>query len=424
MAWQNLNLFQRLTLQWEQLHPYNAGQVMHLALPLSPKLATDAWNQTLRDLQIGQVQLAGGRFCHLPANGDQVPAMLPALAGPDDLNGFIAEELNRPFEMHEGEAYAPFRPFLCPSASGMRIGIFYHHWVADSVSIRLLLREWFYRCLRPDLASRGPMQFLGTERYGSPAGWVRAAADLLAWSVRAKRVRRVPAVGATDLTVDFGYRLLPDGTAAQLHQAARQRQVKVGDLLVHALAEAVAKTMPLTHAHRPDLAIGTIRDTRVFDQPPDFQRFAMRLGFANIICPAVILADRERLLTTIAAEHHRHRQAAVRQANALEMRLGLAVGRFLSPPSLCEFYRKRLPLLAGVSNVDLSRSWVSHHHPAAIAAFFRISPAGPTLPMVVTPTTLGEQFNVAFTWRKQAFSPEHARAFMDAFTTSLTSWIA
>ena len=307
---------------------------------------------------------------------------------------------------------------------GRASAFFYHHCVADSVSIRLLLREWFYRCFYPDLARRSAMEFLGPERSGSPAGWVRAAVDLMRWNACSKRVRRVPSVAAPDLSVGFGYRRLPDGTAHQLHQAAKQHHAKVGDLLVHALVNAVHLTMPPARACRPDVAIGTIRDTRVFDQPPDFARFGVRLGFAKVICPATIVADRQQLLATIAAEHRRHRLAVGGHANALDMRLGLAVGRLICSRSLGEFYRKRLPLSAGVSNVDLRESWVARHHPREIAEFFRISPTGPTLPIVVTPTTLGEQTNLAFTWRKQTFTAQSAAAFIDAFTASLMSWVA
>jgi hypothetical protein len=268
------------------------------------------------------------------------------------------------------------------------------------------------------------MEFLGPERMGSPAGWLRAAVDLMRWNASSKRVRRVPTVVAPDLSVGFGYRRLENGIARELHKAAKQHHAKVGDLLVHALVNAVQQTMPPPRVCRPDLAIGTIRDTRVFDQPPDFARFGMRLGFAKVVCPAAVVADRQQLLATIAAEHHRHRMVVGRQANALEMRLGLAVGRLLSPRSLGEFYRKRLPLSAGLSNVDLRQSWVAHHHPTEIAEFFRISPTGQTLPIVVTPTTLGEQTNLAFTWRKQTFTAQRAEAFIDAFTASLRSWVA
>jgi hypothetical protein len=254
------------------------------------------------------------------------------------------------------------------------------------------------------------------------AAALRAAADLLAWSVRVKRARRLSSDDYGDLQVDFRYLRLPDGTARQLRAAAGKHGVKVGDLLVHALAETVHQVMPPAHRRRPDIAIGTIRDTRSLDRVPDFERFGMRLSFANVICPADCVEDRDRLLARIAAEHRRHRSPAARHARFMEMRLALATGRLLGRQRLLEFYRKRLPLSAGVSNVDLSQSWVAREHPGEIAEFFRISPLGPTLPIVVTPTTLGEQFNLAVTWRRQVFPTARAERFIDVFVSSLLSW--
>ena len=57
----------------------------------------------------------------------------------------------------------PFRPFVLDNGDGSYyVGVIYHHWVADSVSIRTVLREWFVRVHDPQRASRVPARLAST----------------------------------------------------------------------------------------------------------------------------------------------------------------------------------------------------------------------------------------------------------------------
>lgn len=415
MPFLRMNLFQRMARQWDGLHPYNAGQLMYIAATIDPHHAVACWSQTLRELGMGGIEWSHRRYRHVPADA---PATL--LDDQVCLNGFIADQLNMPF----GEpSQGPFRAFVRREGQTTCLCVFYHHWVADSISIRMLIREWFYRCCAPQLASRRALVM----RDGAAGGvsWgssFRAVGSLLAWSMHVKQVRRLSPQAQENLDVGFRLLQLPDGTAGRLHRAARLRGVKVTDLMLCSLVQTCHRQMPVTHAHRPGLAVGTIRDIRATNPRDNGDAFGMALSSATITCPASTLDGTEGLLNHIAAENKRHREPSSLAAHRLTLRLGLLAGRLMNHRSLIDFYRRRMPLSGGLSNVNLNDTWVAHHHPSPITSFVRISPTGPMLPLVMTPTTLCEKFNIAITFRKTVFAPDAIDALLCMLVDSLESW--
>src|SRR4051812_14947709 len=107
-----LNLFQRLMLQWDRLHPYNAAQILKLVGPAQTAALNENWRQTLSAMLPG-----------LNATVQTVPAE-------QSLADFISQEMNRPFDRATA-----FRPFILDRGDHHYAGIVYHHWAADSVSI-------------------------------------------------------------------------------------------------------------------------------------------------------------------------------------------------------------------------------------------------------------------------------------------------
>ena len=106
-----LNLFQRLVLQWDKLHPYNAAQILKVAGPADADALVAAWQQTLNGLGLGRVHVNGnGRSLqHQALNGELQRYPVHRLAPGASLTDYISEQLNRPFDdAHE----PPFRPFI------------------------------------------------------------------------------------------------------------------------------------------------------------------------------------------------------------------------------------------------------------------------------------------------------------------------
>jgi hypothetical protein len=101
----------------------------------------------------------------------------------------------------------------------------------------------------------------------------------------------------------------------------------------------------------------------------------------------------------------------------------LVTTRLLSTPTLMEFYRKRAAMAGGISNVNLSRDWPGKYHPGALLDYVRISPSGPLLPLVFTPTTLGTRLNFGLTCRESVIPRSEATRLAQMFINRL-EWFA
>src|SRR3954468_5636041 len=98
----SLNFFQRLILQWDKLHPYNAAQVLKLAGPAQAAALTETCQQTLSAM--------------LPGLNGTVQVVPPE----QELSDFISQEMNRPFDRA-----TTFRPFILDRGDHYYAGIVY-----------------------------------------------------------------------------------------------------------------------------------------------------------------------------------------------------------------------------------------------------------------------------------------------------------
>lgn len=412
-----LNIFQKTQRLWDGSHPYNAAQAMELSGDFAPAFVADAFDLALQDLGLG-VFVCDGRTYRVERDMTPIEVARPA----DGFDAHLGREMNRPFGVDRTEA---FRPFDLVDAGRRFVGLTYQHWVADSVSIRMLMRQWLWR-----LTGGGgpcPVRLPSTGLLGAfgPAvsGWsvMAQTASLLSFKSRMKRMRRVDA--KTDSAVGVLLRTGPDGLVDAIKPRAKATGATVGDVFLAAAAAACDAAGP-GHATRgrPDLAMGTIVDlrARAASRVPDV--FGLYLGFTMTPFAAGELSDFDRLLarTTAARRSNQARRAA--EASQLNIAIGYAIGRTLSPAKLREFYRKRFPLSGGLSSVNMTPGWAGLAHPSPLAAYHRVSPTGPMLPLVLTPTTLGETLRVCCTYRTALMGRERADALVDAFFERLTTF--
>jgi hypothetical protein len=82
-----------------------------------------------------------------------------------------------------------------------------------------------------------------------------------------------------------------------------------------------------------------------------------------------------------------------------------------------------MPLLAGISNVNMTGSWadqeVAPPDRPAVLDYFRVSPVGPLLPLVFTLTTLRDRLSLNVTYRKTAFTRDEAELIADDLVNRL-----
>jgi hypothetical protein len=79
------------------------------------------------------------------------------------------------------------------------------------------------------------------------------------------------------------------------------------------------------------------------------------------------------------------------------MGAGLAESTWVTPRRWAELYRQRMPVAAGVSNVNMTRGWAGTHHPSTVRDYYRVAPTGPMIPLLFSFTTLGNKLNLLIT---------------------------
>jgi hypothetical protein len=418
-----LNVFQRLLIQWDDLHPYNAAQILKIAGPADPAAMSAAWRETLDTLGLGRVYRSGRRFRHQSLNGELQSYPLRILTPEKNLLDFISAELNRPFDDPQEP---PFRPFIFNQGDHHYAGLTYQHWVADSVSIRIVLREWFLRLHRPELARQTPLHHphAGYWPLFGPASakWSvgQGLLSSLRWSARNKRVGRLTHVKFDDFTSRFSLHEVGSGLIAPLLAYARRNQATLNDLFLAVVAEVCHRFVPVRrNVSRPDLALGTIVDLRPFAKQDLSDTFGLFLGFTSTVCRPGELSEFPLLLKTVAAQSLFQKRGNVPLFSPVRMMAGLAVGRLFSRRKMIEFYRKRIPIAGGISNVNLNRSWAADFHPDPLLDYIRVSPTGPLMPLVFTPTSLGDHLHFGLTHRPSLIPNDRAAQMAQYFSQRL-----
>lgn len=419
-----LNLFQRLTRRWDRIHPYNAAQVMRIGGRIDLPSATNAWGEALRALGLGKVEFfTTQRFRHESINGELARYPVRALNPDAALGAYVSAELNRKFEDPDEP---PFRPFLLQRPDDFYFGVVYQHWIGDSVSIRAVLREWFTRLFDPLAARTKPLghRDLGYWRlFASHNRWRLDEAFMNGFRLhmRHRRARKVRTSGHGDYPVRVSFHPAPPGLICGLRAYARQRRVKVQDVLLAALAQMCDQFVPAqSRKNRPDLSVGSILDLRRHAQVDLSNTFGLFLGFTNVVCRRQHLDHWQDLLRSVASQNHNHKRHGPAQSSLMWMLGAMTIDRFVPDRQLYHFYRKELPMLGGLSNVNLNDTWAAQYHPQPLREYIRISPTGPLVPLVFSTTTLGDNLSFALTCRDSLLQSSQASAMADAFVARLT----
>lgn len=423
-AGHRLNIFQRVVRQWERLHPYNAAQAMRLRRRFDYARITDAWRSTLADLGLGPIHFHGDRVLYEFAPGAIAASSPLELEEHDCLQAFLSRQMNRPWE----EDTLPFRPFVkLENGAEQIIGVVYRHCASDSYSIRLILREWLVRLHDPDRARKAPLL---PARHGYWHHYGPFAAD---WSfigsllkqanasVRMRKCRRVLPPRQSHVDVRFREYRAPDGLVAALRSSARRRGGKVNDLFLAALFRTCAQLVPLEPTkRRRHLCIGTIVDLRGLAGRSPGDAFGLFLGFTSTFARPSEMRDPDKLARCVAGQSRRHRESQIPQASQIALTTALLAALCLEDAELQEFYRKRFPLVGGISNVLLNGTWAEQlHAEGLLAEYVRVSPTGPFMPLVVTPTTLGGRLHLGVTTRTAVITESTADQIAADFLAEL-----
>jgi hypothetical protein len=417
------NIFQQLVRQWDAVHPYNAAQVLHVKGRPDLLAIRRAWHGTLSASGLGPVRIEGHRFHYEPVNGSATSHDVPLLPPGVKLDQHLSAEMNRPFR---DDTDLPLRPFVLEGDGSFHFGVVYHHWIADSASIRLLLREWFVRVYDPAAACDQPVKVPDRgywAHFGPEQSRWRLGGQVLSLfrsASRFRRVRKVRTVGSNNLDMGFRQHRVPPGTLHGLLGVARRNHVTLNDLFLAAIADVCDRFNPTRHIpRRRDLALGMIVDLRSRTKQDLSRVFGLFLGFANVICKREDLRDWPRLVRQISRQTRLQKETGSAEASTVWMFTALLASRFVPISETFRFYRKHMPLSGGISNVNMNRTWAAKYHPDPLLEYIRVSPTGPMVPLVFTTTTLGEDLVFGLTYRSSLFSDELAERIAATFQARL-----
>lgn len=418
-----LNVFQRLVRAWDRVHPYNAAQAMRVAGAPDAGAVGRAWAEALTATGLGSVRVGGDGVRYEVLNGELANYPVAVLPAADALAGHLSAELNRPFD-DPGEP--PFRPFLAPAGGDVYLGLVYQHWVADSVAVRLLLREWLFRLFDPGRARARPVRH-AAGGYGHlfgprPGAWYtpQTLLSLFRRHMRYRRARKVNTFGQQDYPVAVLLRAARAGLIDRVRDYAHRTGVKVNDVFLAAAAEACDKFVPFRQrSNRRDVAVGSIVDLRPHARGRLGDTFGLFLGFTEVFCRPAELRDFSRLVRAVADQGRLHRGQGIAPTSLGWMTVAAAAGRFVPAENVYHFYRKEVPLLGGVSNVNLNETWPADYPPGRVCEFLRVSPTGPLTPLVFALTTLGHGLHLSLTYRPALMDEKAAGEMAEMFLARL-----
>ena len=365
----------------------------------------------------------GSRLAHC-AGTERRAIALSNVARPTYFTGRISDHRNQ--SPVQGPEYCPFRPFLVQEADAHYVGVIYHHWPADSGSIKTLLREWFRSMYDPSRMRTTPLTIAekGFWHYFGPstAKWdlFDGTLALLRHRTRFSRVRQSKITEEDDFTVKVTIHPQPDGLADKLLAAARSLGFTVNDIFLAAMAECCHThgTCPQTR-DRDELALGTIVDLRMLAPQSMDDLFGMFLGFTNTIVRRQDLTDWDRLLSHIANQTAFQKRSRSSQASVLRMIGGLCKAHFLPARKWINLYRRKMPMAAGISNINMNRHWTAEYCPSPIVEYLRVAPTSAILPVTFGTTTTGRKMNIVLTRQTAFFDDAASKRLLDAFLLRL-----
>lgn len=388
-----LTAFQLLMREWSKLAPYNFIHAMRFDAAPDVDRWEKALGTTMAELEI-------------------MPAAVRLEQPSTDIDSHLQSELLRPF----AETEAPIRFFvLDENEDGHWFGATINHWFADDFSCRILFQQ-IYAAYRGELSQPGSVTPATMARMprAAASSWWRDWNAFIKQVIDLRRACRTPMRDP----MDFGARIfrvvLPEDALEAGRAMAKRHHGTLHDLFLAATAQAFgARLSGEPGSRRNRIAIASAIDLRRFDAEQLPNRFGMDIGYYIVTDQRPHERSPGELIERIAAQTRRFKA----DSNTDPHRPALCLWRTsISRRSKATHYSRGAPLVAGLSNVNLTGSWIEQ---SEIREFRRIGPTGPVVPMVLVITTLRGRIFFDVTLRTAAFAEPEARTLVNEIVQRL-----
>ena len=333
-----------------------------------------------------------------------LPATIAIEQPATDLESHFEAELHRPFSPLD----APFRFFVADAeAGGHWFGAVLDHWVADDFSCRLLLQRIYSNYHGHISDAPGPrLEWTSTSPLRRHL-W-REWRSFFRQAMMLRRACRTDFRDPLDFSVRMFRVALPEGALEGGQKLAKENGATLHDVFLAATVQAFATARRWEPGARRDaVAIASAMDLRRFESDAGANKFGLLLS-------QYIVIERRPDEVSLAE--------LIQRITAQTRGMKAVPGTDLFPPTLslwrlnrsrrgkATFFSRGAPLVAGLSNVNLTGSWVEQ---SEIAEYRRIGPTGPIIPMVLMITTLRDRVFIDVTFRTAAFTPVEAKQLIE-----------
>ncbi|MEO5722182.1 MAG: hypothetical protein ABIR71_12015 [Chthoniobacterales bacterium] len=387
-----LTAFQSLMRGWAELAPYNFIHALRFEEPAEQERWRDATAETLHLLGLEASALAIER---------------PTV----EIDVHLEAELNRGF----AAADLPLRFFLIETEDGGHwFGVVLDHFLADDFSARALLRGIYARYRGTDL----PEHMARAGKQPPSCGWFTEWRSFWQQARALRRAGRRPLRNPLDLTVGLFHSELPLGTLEAVRVLAKQQNATVHDVFLAATAQAcgAAQTGP-AGARRDSVGLATAMDLRRFSDGADRASFGLLITQYAVVEPHPEKIPLPELIARIAQQTRTLKAMSGRAAFIA----GLGFWRLArSRRAKATLFQRGAPFAAGVSNVNLSGSWIEQ---SGVAEFRRVGPTGPVVPILLMITTFHGRLFLDTTYRTTAFTRPEAEQLVADFARGLAGEI-
>lgn len=423
-----LNNFQRLMLLWSLEVPYNGTHIIEIPGKPDHERWQSAIIAAFNKLNLGNPHFLQNKRKVIYTPITSIPIETPSVTLEEHLNN----ELNVRFALND----VPLRFFLLPATdSTYHFGLTYNHWFADSQTLRSVFHHIFDQ-YQTNCDSKLPPLIMRTLKFNNlfrkHIGWLpalRTIGEFFRNYLIFSCAYRLPVLNEADFHSHIIYRTFPDGLINKLHAYAKNYQASVNDVFLSAMAKvmgeftvndrAIQKPKALRKA-RNQIALGTIVDIRHASKYDLKGVFGLYLGNYTVVLAQPEKLSASQLLSSIVKQTVKIKNRFTAVKNCLTFSVGTFLfEKFTKPKLRLQFFHKNGPIAAGISNLNVTNSWLDK----SVLKYIRTSPVGPLLPLAFSLTTTGKRLSLCMMYRTTIFSDQQAQVICDQFINCLESYV-
>jgi hypothetical protein len=396
------NTFQRVMLQWNELNPYNAVNVVRISCALDFERLQKAINGTLQACGLTGLTLnrKNGNFHY---HGAAVRCEIKIIAaGESSLSVEIERQVNTAFPAEEN--FNPFRFFVAPEQNSFTLGLIYFHAIADDGAVMILLKDivdaYFGKnsSSPPELYPPRHDQLLQHH----PILLARKLATIPSLVGDMRNSSRPHCRDSHNLENGFEFFSLKPETLKSLLKTSKSWDVKLNDLFLAILLKSFSPLADAQSARRKKISIGCVVNTRNEIGMRDSRTFGLFLGLFTVSHEVPNGIGLKNLAIEIRRQTLAVKQKRLYLGTPLEMVLARLLPPWLSPARQEKLFRQNFPLWGGITNMNLNSLWQPDEKRPL--EYFRAVSTGPAVPLVLSVTTFNNFVNIGVTFRKSVYS--------------------